>query len=62
LLSGSCAYINQPEYDLAGKPYGGDYNIFTNMAEQKADIMLWLVDNLYLREPDWNTWSGIIKR
>jgi len=62
LLAGSCAYINQPEYDRAGKPYGGDYNIFPNMAKQKADIMLWLGDNLYLREPDWNTWSGIVKR
>jgi alkaline phosphatase D len=62
LLTGSCAYINQVEYDRSGKPYGGDYGIFTRMAEQKADLMLWLGDNLYLREPDWNTWNGIIKR
>lgn len=62
MLTGSCAYINQPEYDRSGKPYGGDYKIFKSMAEQKADFMLWLGDNLYLREPDWNTWTGIIKR
>ena len=62
MLTGSCAYINQAEYDRAGKPYGGDYQIFTNMATQKADLMLWLGDNLYLREPDWNSWTGIIKR
>jgi alkaline phosphatase D len=62
LITGSCAYINQQEYDRPGKPYGSDYRVFTQMANQKADIMLWLGDNLYLREPDWNSWSGIIKR
>ncbi|MEI8047442.1 MAG: alkaline phosphatase D family protein [Bacteroidota bacterium] len=62
MLTGSCAYINQPEYDRAGKPYGSDYKIFPHMAEQKADLMLWLGDNLYLREPDWNSWAGIVKR
>jgi alkaline phosphatase D len=62
MLTGSCAYINQPEYDRAGKPYGSDYKIFTQMANQKADFMLWLGDNLYLREPDWNTRTGIFNR
>jgi alkaline phosphatase D len=62
MLTGSCAYINQQEYDRTGKPYGSDYKVFTSMAQQKADFMLWLGDNLYLREPDWNTWTGIIKR
>jgi alkaline phosphatase D len=62
MVTGSCAYINQPEYDRTGKPYGGDYKIFPHMAEQKADLMVWLGDNLYLREPDWNTRTGINKR
>ncbi len=62
MLTGSCAYINQEEYDRAGKPYGGDYRIFTSLATKKADFMLWLGDNLYLREPDWNTWTGIVNR
>jgi alkaline phosphatase D len=62
MLTGSCAYINQPEYDRSGKPYGSDYKIFGPMATQKADFMVWLGDNLYLREPDWNTWTGILKR
>lgn len=62
MLTGSCAYVNQPEYDRSGKPYGSDYRIFTGMAARKADFMLWLGDNLYLREPDWNSWTGIVKR
>lgn len=62
MLTGSCAYINQPEYDRPGKPYGGDYRIFTGMAAQKADFMLWLGDNVYLREPDWNSLTGMQQR
>ncbi|KAF0198946.1 MAG: alkaline phosphatase D [Bacteroidetes bacterium] len=62
ILTGSCAYINQPEYDRPGKPYGGDYRIFKHMASQNADLMIWLGDNVYLREPDWNSVTGFQKR
>lgn len=62
MLTGSCAYINQAEFDRPGKPYGADYRIFENMAKHKADLMVWLGDNLYLREPDWNSWTGIVGR
>ncbi len=62
LLTGSCAYINQPEHDRPGKGYGSNYQIFEKMAEQKADLMVWLGDNVYLREPDWNTKTGIYAR
>lgn len=60
--TGSCAYINEPEYDRPGKPYGGEYEIFTTIHQQKPDFMLWLGDNTYLREVDWNTRSGIMHR
>jgi alkaline phosphatase D len=52
---GSCAYINDTDYDRPGDPYGGDYEIFEAMAELNPDLMLWLGDNVYLREVDW--WS-----
>ncbi|HMM10926.1 MAG TPA: alkaline phosphatase D family protein [Bacteroidales bacterium] len=61
-LTGSCAYINEPEFDRPGKPYGGDYRIFGSMAGHRADFMLWLGDNIYLREPDWNSRKGILAR
>ncbi|MBK9290705.1 MAG: alkaline phosphatase family protein [Bacteroidetes bacterium] len=61
-LTGSCAYINEEEFDRPGRPYGGDYRIFENMATHKADFMLWLGDNIYLREPDWNSRTGILAR
>ncbi len=61
-LMGSGAYINETKYDRPGEPYGGDYKIYNSMAKSNADFMLWLGDNVYLREPDWNSWTGIIHR
>lgn len=56
---GSCAYINDPPYDRPGKPYGDVMEIFTAIASQKPDFMVWMGDNLYFREPDWTTESGM---
>lgn len=50
---GSCAYINDKDYDRPGTPYGSDYQIFQSIAAQKPDAMLWLGDNVYYREADW---------
>jgi alkaline phosphatase D len=55
---GSCAYINDPPYDRPSEtpgapPYGGEYEIFSVIAAQKPDLMLWLGDNVYYREADW---------
>ena len=59
---GSCAFINEERYDRPGKGYGGNYEIFESIAEKKPDMMLWLGDNVYLREPDFYTRTGIIHR
>jgi alkaline phosphatase D len=59
---GSCVYINEPEYDRPGIGYGGNYEIFTSIYNQHPDAMLWLGDNNYLRESDWNTRTGILHR
>jgi alkaline phosphatase D len=50
---GSCAYINDPDYDRPGDPYGGGYEIFPAIARQQPDAMLWLGDNIYYREADY---------
>ena len=50
---GSCTYINDPTYDRPGDPYGGDYQIFSQIAAQNPDLMLWMGDNVYYREVDW---------
>lgn len=59
---GSCAYINEPAYDRPGTPYGGDYGIFDAISAKQPDVMLWLGDNIYLREPDWGSRSGYLHR
>lgn len=59
---GSCTYINEPEFDRPGNPYGGDYQIFQAMDKENPDFMLWLGDNMYLREVDWNSKKGIFDR
>lgn len=59
---GSCTYVNEPAYDRPGTPYGGGYGIFDAIAAKQPDLMLWLGDNIYLREPDWGTRSGYLHR
>lgn len=59
---GSCSYINEPEVDRPGKPYGGDYHIFNAIANKQPDMMLWLGDNIYLREVDFFSRAGIFHR
>ncbi len=55
LALGSCVYVNNPPYDRPEAPYGGGYEIFRAIAEQRPDVMLWLGDNTYLRKADWTT-------
>src|SRR5690606_34340514 len=57
-----CTYINDEPYDRPGKPYGGGYEIFNAMYQEKPDMMMWLGDNVYLREVDWNSKTGIYYR
>ncbi len=59
---GSCSYINEDPYDRPGRPYGGGYQVFTAIHQQRPHAMVWLGDNVYLREVDWYSRTGILKR
>ncbi|MEE2918869.1 MAG: alkaline phosphatase D family protein [Bacteroidota bacterium] len=61
-VTGSCAYINEAKYDRPGKPYGRGYEIFESMAADDPDMMLWLGDNIYLREVDFQSYEGFLHR
>ena len=61
-LFGSGAYIVEPEYDRPGIPYGAAYEIYDAMADMNVDFMIWMGDNVYLREVDWNSHTGVIQR
>lgn len=62
LALGSCAYVNEEQYDRPGNPYGGEYQIFNSIQRLRPDVMVWLGDNTYLREADWFSWTGILHR
>ncbi|HTF81133.1 MAG TPA: alkaline phosphatase D family protein, partial [Cytophagales bacterium] len=59
---GSCFYANEEAYDRPDRSYGGNYEIFTEIHKHRPDFMVWLGDNVYLREPDWNSRTGILRR
>ena len=61
-VAGSCFYINEEAFDRPGKPYGGDYKILHSIHQDKPDFMVWLGDNVYLREADWDSRSGVYHR
>ena len=59
---GSCFYVNEEEFDRPGKPYGDNFEILDVLYDQSPEFMLWMGDNVYLREADWNSRSGIMHR
>lgn len=58
LVFGSCAFVNDAPFDRPGTPYGDKMEIFSAIAAAKPDLMLWLGDNTYLREGDFNSEAG----
>jgi alkaline phosphatase D len=62
VVLGSCAYINDAEYDRPGQSYGGGYEIFGAMAAKRPDMVLWLGDNVYFREADYSSPGGMAYR
>ena len=59
---GSCNYINEESVDRPGKGYGSGYEIYESIHAKKPNIMLWGGDNVYLREADWDSKTGIYHR
>jgi|CXWL01.1.fsa_nt_gi alkaline phosphatase D len=58
----SCFYVNEPEFDRPGAPYGGDYDILGAVTRSHPDLMLWMGDNAYLREGDFDSRTGVFHR
>lgn len=62
VVLGSCTYINEPAYDRPGTPYGGGTEIFAAMAAARPELTLWLGDNVYFREADFDSPAGMAAR
>lgn len=60
--AGSCIYVNEEAYDRPGTPYGSDYKIMTSIYQKHPDFMVWLGDNWYYREADYDSWDGMLRR
>ncbi len=60
--TGSGSYINDSLWDRPGTPYGGGYEIYRSIYQKHPDFMIWLGDNVYLRQNEWNSWTGIVYR
>ena len=60
--TGSGAYINEKRWDRPGRPYGGDYEIYNAIYQKHPDFMVWGGDNIYLRQNEWNSWTGFVHR
>ena len=58
---GSCFYLND-RFDRPGPPWGADYQILDAIAAQSPDLMLWVGDNVYFREPEWTSLEGMSAR
>lgn len=59
---GSCANTVDTLFEDPDPEMEARYQIFSSLQREKADLMLWLGDNVYLRDPDWYTRSGILHR
>ena len=58
-LLGSCSYINDPDHDRPGNPYGQGQLIYQTMAGMPSDFMIWGGDNFYYRHHDCTSESGM---
>jgi alkaline phosphatase D len=59
---GSCFYVNQDGYERSTGGYGVNNSMIQSIVNQKPNVMLWLGDNVYLRDPDWTSPSGMLQR
>jgi alkaline phosphatase D len=58
----SGCYINEEAFDRPGNEYGGSYQIFETIYKQKPDFIIWGGDNVYLRQYEWESWTGVVHR
>lgn len=59
---GGAHYVIEEGFEPPYQTLGGGYGIFNTIADSKPDLMLWLGNTAHLRESDWASKSGILKR
>ena len=59
---GGAHYAVQENYEPPYQILGGGYSIFKTILESEPDYMIWTGNTAHLRESDWTTQSGYLKR
>jgi alkaline phosphatase D len=59
---GSCFFVNDSTTDRPGEKYGGGYNIVNSIYTKNPNFMIWLGDNVYTNEADYNSKNGFLYR
>jgi alkaline phosphatase D len=59
---GSCFFLADPDPAVSRQDYGQGFGIFAAIAAKKPDLMLWLGDNLYLQQPDFQDPAAMAAR
>jgi alkaline phosphatase D len=63
VMAGSCNFENETVYDRPGTPYGsGHQAMFSQIASEDAEVMLWIGDNWYYREVDFDAEQNLLHR
>jgi alkaline phosphatase D len=53
IATASCNYIPDPPFEVTKDSFGAGFEIFDTVAAQRPDVMLWLGDNIYYRDSDF---------
>lgn len=64
VATGSCSCLRDKSVGKAGRHFNSasGYRIFNAIAETNPDYMLWLGDNIYLRNKEWLSFEGVCHR
>lgn len=59
---GGAHYVLDEPFEPPYQTLGGGYDIFSTIATQEPDFMIWLGNTAHLRPSDWRSRSGFLKR
>jgi alkaline phosphatase D len=59
---GGAHYVIEDGFEPPYQILGGGYGIFSTILKTKPDLMLWLGNTAHLRDSDWSSQSGRLKR
>lgn len=53
IATGSCSYVPDPPFEVTKDSFGAGFEIFDRVAAMRPDVLLWLGDNIYYRDSDF---------